>query len=405
MDAAKNPFTPGAGSQPPELAGRQTILDEAKVCIERLSTGQQARSQILLGLRGVGKTVLLNQFEDMAAEKGLYSAFIEAPESRKFLDQLVPQIRKLILKFDRLAKVKVQINEARIALRNFASVFKVKVGEIELGVDPEPGIADSGDLAVDLTDLLMTTAAAASSAKTGVVLIIDEVQYLTQEELSALIVALHRVSQKRLPLVLFGAGLPQLAALAGEAKSYAERLFDYPQVGALEKLEAQAALSEPVEELGVKFSSGALNKIVRQTKGYPFFLQEWGFQAWNLSAGKTISEDVVPQATKAALARLDRGFFKVRLDRMTPREQDYMRAMAELGAGPHKSGDIAKTLGISVQSAGPIRTSLIEKGMIYSPAHGKTAFTVPMFDAYLKRAILTLDEQPARKRPRRKRVD
>ncbi len=397
MDPTTNPFTPGAGSQPPELAGRQTIINDAEVCIKRLALGQQARSQILLGLRGVGKTVLLNQFEGLAEAKGLHTAFIEAPENRKFLDQLVPQIRKLLLKFDRIAKTKTQLNEARIALRNFASVFKVKVGEIELGVEPEPGLADSGDLSIDLTDLLVATAAAAASAKTGIVLLIDEVQYLTQEELSALIVALHRVSQKRLPIVLFGAGLPQLAALAGEAKSYAERLFDYPKIDALEKAEAAAALSEPVEELGVKFTQGALAKIIRQTKGYPFFLQEWGYQAWNLAPGRVIDEGVIAPATKAALARLDRGFFKVRLDRMTPREQEYMRAMAELGAGPHKSGDIAKELSISVQSAGPIRTSLIEKGMIYSPAHGKTAFTVPMFNAYLKRAILTLEDRPLKK--------
>jgi DNA-binding CsgD family transcriptional regulator len=403
MDPSKNPFSPGAGNPPPELAGRKDILDEAKTTISRIADGRHSRSQLLLGLRGVGKTVLLNEIEAMAEDKSIITAVIEAPETRDFLEKLAVQLRKVILKLDRVAALKKYANEARIALRNFASAFMLKVGEVELSVQPEPGVADSGDLGTDLTDLLLLVAQAAAKGNSAVVLLVDEVQYLSAEELTATIVALHRISQKNLPLVMFGAGLPQLAGLAGEAKSYAERLFDYPGVGALEKQAAADAIRRPVEKAGARIEPAAMTKILKETQGYPFFLQEWGYQAWNLAATRTITAADVTAASKAAIKRLDRGFFRVRLDRMTPREQEYMRAMAELGPGPHRSGDIAKKLGISVRTAAPLRNTLIEKGMIYSPAHGDTAFTVPMFDAFLRRAILRLEDgnKPKKKAKRK----
>lgn len=408
MNPVENPFSPGAGSRPPELAGRDDILANARVTMRRIVAGRHGRSQMLLGLRGVGKTVLLNEIQHIAEAEGLRTAKIEAPENKKFLEKLVPQIRKLVLQIDRAAKVKAQVNEALGALRSFISIFKVKVGEAEFSVEPTPGVADSGDLSTDLTDLLVLTAQAARAAKTAVALLIDEVQYLTSDELSALIVALHEVSQKNLPLTVFGAGLPQLATLATEAKSYAERLFEYPSVGPLDKAASAEALREPVEAAGAKWEAAALTKIVKITEGYPFFLQEWGFQAWNAAPGRTIPASIVPQITKAAIARLDKNFFKSRLHRMTQREQDYVCAMAALGPGAHRSGDIADKLGITVSAAAPIRGTLINKGMIYSPAHGDTAFTVPMFDAYVRRAILTPDAKataktkPAKKGTRKK---
>lgn len=404
MDPVKNPFSPGAGTPPPELAGRDDILESARISLARLAAGRHSRSQMMLGLRGVGKTVLLNEIETMAETARVHVAMIEATEDRKFLEKLVPHLRKLILQLDRGAKMKAHVNGARIALRNFASAFKVKIADLELGVTPEPGIADSGDLDTDLTDLLVCLAKAAQSANTGAVLLLDEVQYLKADELSGLIVGLHQVSQKNLPLALFGAGLPQLAALAGDSKSYAERLFDYPSVGPLDKAEAIKALREPVEKAGAKFETAALNRIVKLTQGYPFFLQEWGYQAWNYAPSGGIPASIIPDATKAALARLDRGFFKVRLNRLTPRERDYVSAMAELGDGPHRSGDIAKKLGLTVNAAAPFRTSLIDKGMIYSPAHGETAFSVPMFDAYIRRAILRLGATAPKKPSARKRI-
>ena len=391
MNPVENPFSPGAGTRPPELAGRDDILATAQVTMKRIISGRQSRSQMLLGLRGVGKTVLLNEIQHIAEEVGLHTAKIEAPENKKFLEKLVPQIRKLVLQIDRAAKVKAQVNEALGALRNFVSMFKVKVGDTEISMQPTPGVADSGDLSTDLTDLLVLTAQAARAAKTGVALLIDEVQYLTSDELSALIMALHEVAQKNLPLTVFGAGLPQLATLATEAKSYAERLFEYPEIGPLNKTASAEALREPVEAAGVKWDATALRKIVKITEGYPFFLQEWGYQAWNASPAKTIPASIIPQVTRAAIARLDKNFFKSRMHRMTQREQDYVCAMAALGPGNHRSGDIAGKMGISVSAAAPIRGTLIAKGMIYSPAHGDTAFTVPMFDAYVRRAILSLN--------------
>lgn len=398
MDAIRNPFSPGAGSRPPELAGRDDILAAATVTVGQLALGRFSRSQLLLGLRGVGKTVLLNEFLRIARDKRLFAAKIEAQPNKKFLEKLVTTIRKIVLDLDRGARTKAQAGEVLAAIRNIVSVFRLKVAEIELSVTPTPGIADSGDLSSDLTDIFVATAKAAAAAKTAVVLLIDEIQYLSDDELGAIIVALHEVSQQNLPLTLFGAGLPQMASLAPEVKSYAERLFDYPTVGALNKTASKAALREPVEAAGAKWDAAALTRVVTITEGYPFFLQEWGYQAWNAAPEGVITAATIPKATKAALLRLDAGFFKGRLSRMTPREQDYVRAMADLGAGPHRSGDIAKEMGISVSAAAPIRKALIDKGMIYSPAHGDTAFTVPMFDGYLRRAILKLngDDIPRR---------
>lgn len=249
----------------------------------------------------------------------------------------------------------------------------------------EPGVADSGDLEVDLPELLLLAAQAAQAAEVPVAILIDEVQYLAEEDLRALIVSVHRIGQRGLPLIVFGAGLPQLAALAGEAKSYAERLFDYPPVGALERGAAERAIREPIRGEGAEIEPAALATIVEQTQGYPYFLQEWGSHAWDTAPASPITAADVTRASEVALRALDRGFFRVRLDRLTPRERGYMRAMAELGPGPHRSGDIAALVGLSVTNAAPLRGGLIRKGMIYSPQHGETAFTVPMFDAFMAR--------------------
>lgn len=348
----------------------------------------------MLGLRGVGKTVLLNRIEHMAENIGGQTIFIEAPESASLAEQLVPGLRRALLRLDRHEAARSYSRRAVGALRNFASVFRVGVGEVEFSVTPEPGLADSGELTVDLPDLLLAIADAAKAAGTLAVVLIDEVQYLSQHELAAIIVSAHRVSQRQVPLIVIGAGLPQLAGLAGEAKSYAERLFDYPEVGALKGEDAINALAEPLRGAGASFSQDALAEIVSLTQGYPYFLQEWGYQAWNAATEPRIDLKTAKEATDRAIARLDEGFFRVRFDRLTPREKDYMRAMAELGSGPHRSGDIAHVLGNSVRQVGPLRGTLIAKGMIYSPAHGDTAFTVPMFDEFLKRSI---PEPPAKR--------
>lgn len=387
MDPRTNPYAPGAGSPPPELAGRDGILSDARVALQRTIDGRPAKGQMLLGLRGVGKTVLLNRILEIAEEEGFHTVLIEAPENKTLPELLVPPLRSVLFRLNRSKKIRHGARQALRTLRSFASAFKVSVGEVEFGVEAEVGSADSGDLNADLPELLLAVGAAAREGETAIALLIDEVQYLSDRDLSALIAAIHKVTQRSQPVIFFGAGLPQLAALAGEAKSYAERLFDYPFVGPLEPADARAALQEPAERQGVAYEHVALEHIVATTQGYPYFLQEWGKHVWDAAAASPITKGDAVQATERAVRQLDTGFFRVRLDRLAPREKDYVRAMAALGAGPHRSGDIARQLGMSVNQAAPLRDKLIRKGMIYSPAHGDTAFTVPMFDEFMRRSI------------------
>lgn len=386
MDAVRNPFAPGAGTPPPELAGRDEIVNSAQVALQRVLQGRHDKSQILLGLRGTGKTVLLNKIEEMAETAGHVTSFIEAPEGRSLAALLYPKVYQALRKLSMKASAKAAVHSATRALRGFASAFRIKVGDVSISVDPEKGVADSGDLEHDLIDLFLRIGEAAKAAGAAWTLLIDEVQYLSEKELAALIVAIHRVNQKRLPVMFFGAGLPQIAALSGDAKSYAERLFDYPPVGALDTASAKAAIREPIEAEDESISDSALALIVKKTEGYPYFLQEWGYQAWNIADRSPIGPKHVEQASKQALRRLDDGFFKVRLDRLTPKEREYVMAMARLGKGPYRSADVADELGEPITALGPRRSKIISKGMIYSPAHGDIDFTVPMFDDFLRRS-------------------
>jgi hypothetical protein len=386
VDPTRNPFAPGAGARPPELAGRESIIEAANVAMQRIRSGRQEKSQMLLGLRGVGKTVLLNRLAQLAEDMGSIVVPLEAPEGQRLAAFLAPALKSVLLRLSRVAQARELAQRGLGALRGFASAFKVSIGEIELSISPEP-IADSGNLEIDLPELMGSVGRAAQAANTSVVILLDEVQYLSEEDLRGLIVAMHRIAQRGWPVILFGAGLPQVAALAGEAKSYAERLFDYPEVGPLPPAAARSALLDPIVEEGESISEDALNRILSITEGYPYFLQEWGKHSWNTAGRSPITADDVEMASSLATVALDRSFFRVRFDRLTPREQDYLRAMAALGPGPHRSGDIADALGIKVQQAGPLRNGLIKKGMIWSPAHGQTAFTVPMFDAFMIRAI------------------
>lgn len=387
MDPVANPFAPGAGSRPPALAGRDELLEAASIALRRIQAGRHAKSMMLLGLRGVGKTVLLARIGELAESLGYLTAVIEAPEERRLAGLLVPKLRRILYRISGREKARVPGNHALGALRNFASAFKVSHAEFEVGVMPEPGLAASGDLETDLTDLLIAIGEAARAADQPVAILIDEVQYLNDEDLCALIVALHRITQRALPMLMFGAGLPQLAALSGEARSYSERFFDFPGVGPLDESATRGAIRVPIEDAGAEIDDDAISEIAERTEGYPYFLQEWGSHSWNVAPSSPVTLENVVSASGKATAALDASFFRVRFDRLTPREQDYLRAMAELGPGPHRSGEVAARLGIAVTSAGPLRTGLIRKGMIWSPAHGETAFTVPMFDRYMFRAM------------------
>ncbi len=401
MDPLRNPFAPGAGAPPPELAGRDEIIAAATIALHRIRLGRPEKSQMLLGLRGVGKTVLLNRISEIAEEIGYLPVMMEAPEGQRLAEYLAPALKSTLVRLSKVERAKEYAARAMGALRGFASAFRVSIGEIEFEVT-EPKTADSGNLEVDLPELLIATAQAARAAETSVSLFVDEVQYLSEEDLRGLIVALHRIAQKGLPLVLFGAGLPQVAALAGDAKSYAERLFDYPEVGPLSNEAVETAVREPVRDEGADITAEALERIARVTRGYPYFLQEWGKHAWNTASSSPITAGDVEAASRSATEALDKNFFRVRFDRLTPREQDYLRAMAELGPGPHRSGAIAEKLGTSVEKMGPLRSGLIKKGMIWSPAHGDTAFTVPMFDEFMHRAIPTWSSSaPATRKKKR----
>ncbi len=389
MDVIRNPFSPGAGTPPPALVGRQAVLNQAEVAMARVQRGRSEKSALLVGLRGVGKTVLLRTISDKAQELAYYSIFIETPEDAPLAELLVPPLRELLLKLDRMEGFSEVVKKGLRVLRSYLGTVKVGNDDLSLslGVDPEVGSADSGNLDYDLPNLFIAVAEAAKARNTAVALIIDEMQYLEEKEFGALITAIHHVGQKQLPLILIGAGLPQLVGLAGRAKSYAERLFDFPKIGPLSDEDAEKALRQPVQEQGVDFTPEAIEQIVTTTSGYPYFLQEWGYEVWNFSERSPISIEDVNLVTPRVIGKLDDNFFRVRFDRLTPAEKRYLRAMAELGPGPHRSGDITNILKVRVQSGAPVRSGLIQKGMIYSPAHGDTAFTVPLFNEFMRRVM------------------
>lgn len=389
MDPRENPFAPGAGSQPPELAGREKVIEDVSIALHRIRNGMSAKSVLMVGLRGVGKTVLLNRLKNDAEAEGLICTQFESPENRSLPGMIAPSLRAALLKLDRVAGVSHSVGKAAKALGSFIGAAKIKFDDMEFGFDlgKEEGVADSGDLDYDLSELLQAVGVAAREKKTAVILFIDELQYVQKDQLAALISALHACSQKQLPVALVGAGLPQLVGNVGKAKSYAERLFNFPVIGALDEIASTEALQRPVNTNNVVFSDEAVREILDQTKGYPYFLQEWGSHSWASATNSPITKNDALLATQLAINQLDSGFFRVRFDRCTPMEKNYMRAMAEIGTVSPRSGDIASVMKKDVNQVAPLRQSLIVKGMIYSPAHGDTAFTVPLFAEYMKRTM------------------
>ena len=389
MDPRQNPYAPGAGTPPPELAGRDELIERAAVALDRIRAGRSARSFIFYGLRGVGKTVLLNRIRLDAEARGIASVRVEAPEERSLPALLIPALRATLLRLSRGELLKDGLLTGMRALASFTKALKVKYRDIEFSIDadPETGLADSSDLDTDLTDLLLTLGRAAGERDTAFVLFIDELQYVPEEQLASLIASLHASSQEQLPITMVAAGLPQLVGRTGDAKSYAERLFEFAPVDRLDDDNARNALTVPASKEGVTFDADAVSEVLHQTSGYPYFLQEWGKHTWDVADVSPIKLNDARRATTAALAELDASFFRVRFDRLTPAQKRYLRAMAELGPGPHRSGDIAHVLNRKVTTVAPIRNSLIAKGMVYSPAHGDTAFTVPLFDDFMKRVI------------------
>jgi hypothetical protein len=395
MDPILNPYAPGAGTQPPELAGRGELIHRASIALQRIASGKFGRSFIMTGLRGVGKTVLLNRIRLNAEAAGLITIRLEAAEDRSLPSLLTPGLKAAILKLDKGKATAELALRGLKALASFVRAMKIKYSDIEVGLDLETSgeINVASNLDDSLYELFNVVGQAAKTKSTAIVLFIDELQAVPEDQLTQLIRALHLASQDMLPIALVAAGLPQLPAKMGTARTYAERLFEFPYIGKLESTAASEALTIPAEKLGVRYTKEALTEILKQTQGYAYFLQEWGNAAWNIASAEK-SEINLSDAKRAsihALADLDASFFRVRFDQLTPAQKNYLRAMAESKTNIIASGKIATILNKKVTEIAPIRNKLINKGIIYSPAHGETAFTVPLFGGFMKRMIPKLN--------------
>lgn len=404
MDPRKNPYTPNAGATPPVLVGRDKELDAFEVLLDRLSAGRSEQSMIITGLRGVGKTVLLSEFRNTALDRDWVVVEIEIAkhDDTQFRALMARELRKALFNIAPRAKWTDSVRRAAQILKSFTITLD-QAGAITLGLDVEPliGEADSGALDADLTDVIVALGEAARAQQRGAVFLVDEIHFLTRRQLEALIAAIHKTVQRQLPITLTAAGLPQLAQLAGEAKSYAERLFKFPTINSLSEAESHQALTEPASKHGICYSMEALNTATVFTEGYPYFLQEFGLAAWNLATGPEIDASEARIAIDEVRAKLDSSFFKVRIDRTTELELAYLRAMAHLGSEPQLAGAVADLLERTSQQCGPTRSKLIEKGLLYTPEHGFAAFTVPQFDKFLLRAIPELTVPEVRKRARK----
>ncbi|AIV50052.1 ATP-binding protein [Burkholderia pseudomallei] len=392
MDPRQNPYAPGAGSPPPELAGRAELIKRAAIALDRVRSGRSARGSIFYGLRGVGKTVLLNHIRLEAEARGITCVRIEVSDERSLPAQLAPALRAALLRLTRGEVPKGNLLRGMRALASFIGALKAKFDDIDASIDvvPEIGLADSGDLGNDLADLFSSLGMAANERDTALVLFIDELHHVREDQFAALIAAFHRAGQEQIPLSMVAAGLPQLIGQGGRLKSYTERLFELTLIDQLTDEDARDALLVPAYKEGITFSADAIEAIFHETRRYPYLLQEWGKHSWNAAHASPISFRDVQQATIEAHAELDASFFRTGFDRLTPGEKRYLRAMSELGPGPHRSGDIAGILKRKVTTVAPVRNSLIAKRIIYSPSHGDTAFTVPLFDGFIKRIMPTL---------------
>lgn len=386
MRAAENPYTPNAGASPPALEGRDQELQEFQVLLARLLRGRTDQSMLITGLRGVGKTVLLTRFSELARESGWTRVEAEITKNTDFGDRMANLARRALLQLAPRDRWKERAARAASILRSFQVTVNPDGGMTAgFEVDPAEGLADSGHLDEDLTDVFVALGEAAEEQGSGVVFLIDEIQFLDAPEFEALIAAVHKTVQRGLPITLVGAGLPQLPRLAGEAKSYAERLFKFPVIGRLSDDQARAALARPARQLGVHFEPAALDAVLDFTEGYPYFLQEYGDTLWDQIDESPVTVADVSRARVAVEAKLDGGFFRVRIERTSDLEQRYLRAMAELGPEPQTAREVAALLGRSSQQVGPIRSRLIEKGLLYTPGRGLAAFTVPQFDRFMRR--------------------
>jgi len=394
MDPRKNPYAPGAGTKPPALVGRDRQIESFDILLERLENGYVEQSMIITGLRGVGKTVLLDVFREKAEARDWATVEWEVEKNAAFAPKIATHVRRALLQIAPKARWADRVLRAASILKSFTVTFNPD-GAMTAGLDIDAlaGIGDSGALPEDLTDLFVAIGEAAQDQGVGVVFLIDEIQFLRLPDLEALIVALHKCTRRSLPITLVGAGLPQIPRLAGEAKSYSERLFRFPQIGQLDAAsDARDALVLPARDLGVELEPDAVDFVVDYTQGYPYFLQEYGRIVWDETSASPITSDDVESVLPLVEAGLDESFFRVRAERTTELELRYLYAMAELGPQAHRASEVAHCINRTVEQAGPIRSRLIDKGLLYTPGHGYAAFTVPQFDRYMLRCHSELRE-------------
>jgi hypothetical protein len=394
LDPIANPYTPNAGSRPPELAGRSAELEQFRVVVGRLKRGATEQSMIVRGLRGVGKTVLLNAFEDHAESEGFLTHYHELTPDSSLIGEMARDAEAALARLKLSARATRAIREALAPL----STIKIVGPEgIEFAVDLRKG--DEGDITRDLSELFLQLGAAAGDKGSGVVFLLDEVQFVREVEYRAVISALHRVTQRSMPITLAAAGLPQIPRLTGEARSYAERLFTFPVIANLPSSDATMALVEPARQQGVEYSEEAIKLALSWTEGYPFYIQQLGKHAWNLAAGSPIATAVIDTAIPAAQAALDTGVYEIRAQRATDQERRYMRAMAELGEGPYRTGAVAAKLGRKTAAVSMVRQRLLDKGLIYATEdYGYIDFTVPRFAEFMVRYMPYRKPRSTRKR-------
>ncbi|TDL45290.1 ATP-binding protein [Microbacterium oleivorans] len=404
MLSVANPYTPNAGASPENVVGRDEHLEAFRILLQRLSRGRTNQSMIITGLRGVGKTVLLTEFNEIAREGKWEVIELEANkhDESQFRRRMASSMKASLLRLSP-RKLWSEIGQrAAAAISAFAvSVDQAGTWSLSWDVEAAEGFADHGDLAMDLSDVLVALGEAARERGRGVAILIDEIQFLSQPQLEAVIQAVHKTVQRALPVTMVGAGLPQIAELAGDARSYAERLFRFPKIDSLGPDDAKKAITDPAEAEGVTIQDDAVDLMLEITRGYPFFIQELGYQVWEISEASPITREDVELARDAYEAKLDESFFRVRLDRSTPLQTAYMRAMAELGPEPQKASEVARIMGRESTQLGPTRAELIDMGLLYTPEHGYAAFTVPDFDKYMMRAVPQLVVPPVQQRTRR----
>lgn len=386
MDRMKNPFTPGAGALPPELAGRGEAIEDGRVLSGRTLNGRYEKSLMLIGLRGVGKTVLLKYVAESARKEGVIPLMVEVREPESAVEELAVRLKEVLSSIDFSCKVKSSVNFAFSALKNFVKSISVNIGEFGITVETAPGVGNTGNMEFDLSEVLKAAARAAREANTAIGLYIDELQNMDIAAMRGIIVALHHAAQDGLPLYLVGSGLPSIRALVGKSKTYAERMFNYRDVGALSEQDVSDAISKPFKDVGVEVATNAIEKIFTYSGGYPYFLQEYGYQLWLEADGGEIDVSLVDRALPLVHRRLDDNFFDVRFDRVTSREREFLRAMADIPS-PISVSTVAERLGRPLNAISAVRAALIRKGMIYAPSHGEVSFTVPLFGDYMRRIL------------------